>query len=107
MPATLPWPKIPKQPAKNLLRSPSRSTYWLARKRTVAWETVSRTVGSLCGDLNADDLETTSLSLRMEWKPGIDGLVFPGAAQPGVLGVVDDLPGPFLAGTGHHVEVVH
>ena len=49
-------------PAKNLLRSPSRSTYWFARNRTVAWATVSRTVGSLCGDLNADALETTSHS---------------------------------------------
>ncbi len=62
MPATLPCPKMPKQPAKNLLRSPPRSTYWLARKRTTAWATVSRTVGSLCGDLNADALETTSHS---------------------------------------------
>src|SRR4051795_12477866 len=35
---------MPKQPAKNLLRTPSRSLYWLARKRTTAWATVSRTV---------------------------------------------------------------
>ncbi len=35
-PATLPWPKIPKQPAKNLERSP----YWLPRNRIVAWATL-------------------------------------------------------------------
>ena len=33
MPATLPWPKIPKQPPKNRRRTPSRSTYCAARKR--------------------------------------------------------------------------
>ena len=34
----------------------------VGQEANVAWATVSRTVGSLCGDLNADDLETTSLS---------------------------------------------
>src|SRR5215212_3149562 len=98
---------MPKQPAKNLPRSPSRSTYWLARNRTTACDTVSRTVGSLCGALNADALETMRHSPSMQGQPGVDGLVFPGVAQPSVLGVVDDLPGPFLARACHHVEVVH
>src|SRR5215203_993303 len=43
-PATLPWPKIPKHPAKKRCSAPSRSTYWFARKRTSAWAIVSRTV---------------------------------------------------------------
>src|SRR3954454_16936694 len=43
-PATLPCPKIPKQPGISRCRTPSRSLYWLARKRTSAWETVSRIV---------------------------------------------------------------
>src|SRR6476620_3643798 len=104
MPATLPWPKMPKHPAKNLLRSPSRSTNWLARNRTVAWATVSRTVGSPCGDLNAEALETTShSSWVVQGQARVDGLVVPGAAQPGVFGVVDDHPGAFGAGSGHHV----
>src|SRR5512140_2767559 len=40
MPATLPWPKIPKQPAKNCCSLPSRTTYWFLRKRMIAWATV-------------------------------------------------------------------
>src|SRR5690242_7796722 len=47
MPARLPWPKIPSVPAKNGVRTPSRSTFWAAKKRTSAWATVART-GS-CG----------------------------------------------------------
>ena len=43
----------------------------------------------------------------MKGQTGVYGLVLPGAAQPGVLGVVDDLPGAFVAGSGHDVEVVH
>ena len=50
-----------RQPAKNLCRTPSRSTYWLARKRTVAWATVSRTVGFGVGELLG--------SLRVRWIP--------------------------------------
>src|SRR3954451_17132781 len=41
-PATLPCPKMPKQPGMSRCRTPSRSLYWLARKRTSAWATVSR-----------------------------------------------------------------
>src|SRR4028119_341070 len=44
MPATLPCPKMPKQPAKKDVSAPSRSTYWFARKRTSAWAIVNRTV---------------------------------------------------------------
>ena len=97
-------------PAKNLVRSPSRSTYWLARKRIVACATVSRTVGSVSAVFSArfGAVETTvRLLRRSQGQTGIDGLVFPGAAQPGVFGVVDDLPGPFGARSGHHIEVVH
>src|SRR5882757_5474123 len=108
MPATLPCPKMPKQPAKNLLRSPSRSTNWLARNRTVAWATVSRTVGSSCGDLNAEALETTShSSWVVQGQPRVDGPVVPGAAQPGMFGIVDNHPGALGARSCHHVEVVH
>src|SRR5437762_3144156 len=41
MPATLPWPKMPKQPPKNRWRTPSRSTCCAARKRTSACAAVS------------------------------------------------------------------
>src|SRR5919202_3366234 len=41
MPATLPWPKMPKHPAKKRRSTPSRSTYWLARNLTSAWAIVS------------------------------------------------------------------
>src|SRR5262245_51536580 len=107
MPATFPWPKMLKQPAKNLVRSPSRSTYWLARNRIVAWATVSRTVGSDSGVLNAVALETTSHSFCSQGQPWVDVLVFPGATKPSVFGIVDDLPGAFDARAGHHVQVVH
>src|ERR1700754_4688269 len=40
-------------------------------------------------------------------EPGVDVLVVPGAAQPGMFGIVDDLPRPFLAGSCHHIQVVH
>ena len=43
-PATLPCPKMPKQPANSRCSTPSRSLRWAARKRTSAWATVSRTV---------------------------------------------------------------
>src|SRR6476660_1310207 len=98
---------MPKQPAKNLVRSPSHSTYWLARNRIVACATVSRTVGSASGVLNAVALETTSRSSRSQGQPLVDVLVCPGAAQPGVFGIVDDLPCPFLAGARHHIQVIH
>src|ERR671923_185906 len=44
MPATLPWPKIPKQPPKKRCSTPSRSTYCAARNRTSACAAVSRTL---------------------------------------------------------------
>ncbi len=44
MPATLPWPKMPKAPAMRRCSTPSRSEYWLDRKRMVAWATVRRIV---------------------------------------------------------------
>src|SRR5919198_6631374 len=44
MPATLPWPKMPKQPAKKRCLTPSRSTCCAARKRTSACAVVSRRV---------------------------------------------------------------
>ena len=44
MPATLPWPKMPKQPANSRCSRPSRSLYWLARNSTRAWAMVSRRV---------------------------------------------------------------
>ena len=43
MPAMLPWPKMPKQPAKNRLLARRRArSCCAARKRTSAWATVSR-----------------------------------------------------------------
>ena len=44
MPATLPWPKIAQHPAKIGSFSPSITVIWLARNRTSACATVSRTV---------------------------------------------------------------
>src|SRR5262245_19643169 len=107
MPATFPCPKMPKQPAKNLVRSPSRSTYWLARNRIVAWATVSGTVGSDSGVLNGVSLPTTSHSSCSQGQPGVGVLVCPGATKPSMFGIVDDLPGAFDSRTGHHVQVVH
>ena len=41
IPATLPCPKMPKQPSISRCRTPSRSVRCAARKRTTAWPTVS------------------------------------------------------------------
>jgi hypothetical protein len=41
MPATLPWREDAEAAAKKRCSSPSRSTYWFARKRTSAWAIVS------------------------------------------------------------------
>src|SRR4051812_17737016 len=62
MPARLPWPKIPKQPAKKRCSTPSRSTYCAARKRTSACAAVCRTVPTF-SDLGLDRLELV-LELR-------------------------------------------
>ena len=45
---TLPCPKIPKQPPKNRLLTPSRSTCCAARKRISACAAVRRTVPTPC-----------------------------------------------------------
>ncbi len=94
---------------RTCVRSPSRSTYWLPRNRMVACATVSRTVASAsassrslrCGGNHGQAPRATG-----EWQSRVDGLVVPGAAQPGVVGVVDDLPGASRRRAGHHVEVV-
>src|ERR1043166_4317774 len=44
MPVRLPWPKIPKHPAKNRCSSPSRSVCCAARNLTSACAIVNRTV---------------------------------------------------------------
>ena len=90
-PATLPCPKIPNAPGIRRCSTPSRSLYWLARNRTSAWATVSLTARLLRG---------------RERQAGVDLLVLPGAADPGVRRVVADQPGPLVAGPGHDVEVV-
>src|SRR6266851_1985209 len=63
MPATLPCPKMPKQPAKNACSAPSRSTYWFFRKAMTACATVRRLVGSfICTtSLGVDWSKTTPL----------------------------------------------
>ena len=43
-PATLPWPKMPQQPAKNGVLDAVALDVLRLRKRTSAWATVSRTV---------------------------------------------------------------
>src|SRR5262245_51123547 len=48
-PATLPWPKMPKHPAKNGCRRPSRSLNCALRKRTSACAMVSRIVEAMIG----------------------------------------------------------
>ena len=97
MPATLPWPKMPKQPAKSFCRSPSRSLHWLARKRTTAWATVRRTVVAAWVSLVIEHLQGEVGGRR---------LVGPGVADPAVGGVVADEPGPLGTRAGHDVEVV-
>src|SRR5262245_56974639 len=44
MPARLPWPKMPKQPAKNGCSIPSRSTYCRARNSMIACAVVLRSM---------------------------------------------------------------
>ena len=74
----------------------------------VACATVSRTVASVSAVFSAfrGAVETTIMLLGVaggaatadvQGQSWINGLVVPGAAEPGVFGVVDDLPGPFLA----------
>src|SRR3954471_12676933 len=53
-PATLPCPKIPKQPGISRCRTPSRSLYWWARNRTTACATVNRTVPFMMRSLSVD-----------------------------------------------------
>ena len=79
-PATLPWPKMPQVAPISRCRSPSRSVYWAARKRTSAWATVSRMVVGVG--------RRSSVPLR-------------------VVRVEADPPLPLGARAGHHVQVVH
>src|SRR4029077_69012 len=44
MPATLPWPKIPKQPSMKRCSCESRLEYCACRNATIAWATVRRRV---------------------------------------------------------------
>src|SRR5579862_2589713 len=44
MPATLPCPKIPRQPSNSRCSTPSRSEYWFLRNLTMACATVMRVV---------------------------------------------------------------
>ena len=54
-------------------------------------------VGGLLGLLRRGGNHGQAPRWVVQGQAGIDGLVVPGAAQPGVLGVVDDLPGAFGA----------
>ena len=76
IPATLPWPKIPKQPSTSRCSTPSRSLCWRTRNRTTACATVSRVVTS-----------SSSCSVpgsAVHGQAGVDLLVGPGGAHPGV-----------------------
>ena len=88
-PATLPCPKMPKQPAISRCSTPSRSVCWLARNRTSAWATVSLMMPPRRGHR----------------QPRVDLLAGPGVPDPRVGRVVGEAPRP-LAGPGHHVQVV-
>src|SRR5512132_3749864 len=46
MPATLPWPKMPRAAGMSRRRAPSATECWAARYLTMAWATVRRTVRS-------------------------------------------------------------
>src|SRR5215212_611632 len=96
MPATLPCPKIPKQPAKSLCSSPSDSEYWALRNLTSACATVRRTFSDISSLLDGLGKESR-----------VDGLSLPGIANPRLVGMVGDLPGPLGTWTGHYVQVVH
>src|SRR5215212_4576061 len=93
MPATLPWPKMPKQPAKSFCSSPSDSEYCAPRKFTSACATVSRTFWAI--------------SRLLPHQSRVDALGLPGLPHPSMIGVIGDLPGALNAGSCHHVEVVH
>ena len=60
------------------------------------------------GDGQPDGRRTSAVigGLTSEGQSGVDVLVRPGVADPGVVGVVADQPGPLGAGPGHDVEVV-
>src|SRR5215213_1069445 len=90
IPATLPWPKMPKQPANSRCSTPSDSEYWAARNLTTACATVRLTVSAM-------------LALQS----GVDLLAGPGAPHPSLLRMVGDPPGPLRPGPGHDVQVVH
>ena len=75
-------------------RRRARCTGWPGT-RTSAWATVSRR--------SSHRLVPPSV---VNGQPGVDLLVLPGAADPGVGRVVADQPGPLVPGPGHDVEVV-
>src|ERR671913_1042771 len=92
MPATLPWPKIPKQPAKACaLRRRIRST-----ERRGPSPVPARRSG-----------EQPPPPSLLSHESGVDGLIRPGVPHPGLIRVIGNLPGAFGARTGHHVQVVH
>src|SRR5215207_10125052 len=102
---------MPRQPANSRCSTPSHSEYWAARKRTVAWATVSSTVacpGGFGGVVPPGASRTVSdIGVPLRGESGIYGLVGPGAPHPSLLRMVGDPPGPLRTGPGHHVQVVH
>src|SRR3954454_12639792 len=103
-PATLPWPKMPKQPAISRCSTPSRSVYWAARNRTSAWATVSFT-GSPPSAVLADAWRSCVPPRGRQGQPRVELLLVPRRADPGVCRVVGEAPCA-LAGPRHDVEVI-
>ena len=93
-PATLPWPKMPKQPAIE----PVLDAVALG---VLAGQEPHDRLGD--GEPHGHALLSSVVGQR---QARVDGLVGPGAADPGVRRVVADQPGPLGARAGHHVEVV-
>src|SRR5919112_4493295 len=104
---------MPKQPAKSFCSTPSDSEYWTLRNLTIAWATVRLTVAAegRGGVVPSADEATVSVmvsaSLGRCGQAGVDVLLRPGAAHPGLVRMVGDLPGPLRRGAGHDVQVVH
>ena len=96
-PATLPWPKMPKQPSKNLCSTPSDSLYCWLRNLTVAWATVSCTVSPMITS------PLGSVGGRPAGRPRCR------APRSGRGGRRSSRPAPRRGvwRSGHHVQVVH
>src|SRR5215210_7654623 len=111
-PATLPCPKMPKQPSTSRCSTPSRSLYCWARNRTTAWATVRRTVLISGPPRHRERSErgrgasSSLLVLLGKGQTGVDRELVPGAADPRVCWVVADQPAALSPGPGHDVEVV-